>query len=118
LEHLAKIDAATSLGIRFAPIGIPFAGEARRALDAIYNESPAVLRKRRRVALAGFGLTPEEVKQFENTLLLNPTRQTLLVNDMEALNGVQGRAELLRHAMSVTTVREVIFRLQPIFFRN
>jgi hypothetical protein len=107
LEHMAKIDAATSLGIRFAPLGIPFAGEARRALDAIYNESPAVLRKRRRAALAGFGLTPEEVKQFENTMLLNPTRQTLLVNDMEALNGVEGRAELLRHAMSVTTEEEI-----------
>jgi hypothetical protein len=107
LEHLAKVDATTSLGLRFAPIGIPFAGEARRALDAIYNESPAVLRKRRHTDLAGLGLTPQEVTQFENTLLLNPTRQTLLVNDVEALKGVEGRAELLRHAMSVTTEEEM-----------
>jgi hypothetical protein len=107
LKRLVKVDAATSLGLRFAPIGIPFAGEARRALDVIYNENPAVLRKRRHGALVGFGLTPEDVKQFENTLLLNPTRQTLLVNDMEALNGVEGRAELLRHAMSVTTEEEI-----------
>ncbi len=107
VTHLAKIDAVTSLGMRFAPVGIPFAGEAKRALDAIYNESPAVLRKRRREALAGFGLTPAEVEQFENTLLLDPTRQTLLVNDVQALNGVEGRAELLRHAMSVTTEDEI-----------
>jgi len=107
VKHLAKIDAAASLGLRFAPLGIPFAGEARRALDAIYNESPAVLRKRRREALTGFGLTAEEVKQFENTMLLNPTRQTLLVNDVQALAGVADRAELLRHAMLVTSEDEI-----------
>jgi hypothetical protein len=112
VTHLAKIDAAASLGMRFAPVGIPFAGEARRALDAIYKENPAVLRKRRREALAGFGLTPEEVEHFENTMLLNPTRQTLLVNDVQALAGVEGRAELLRHAMTVTTEDEVEVFLQ------
>jgi hypothetical protein len=107
VEHLAKVEAATNLGMRFAPIGIPFAGEVRRALDAIYNESPAVLRKRRHEELAGIGLTPEEVNEFENTLLLNPTRQTMLLNDVDALKGVEGRAELLRHAMSVTTEEEI-----------
>jgi hypothetical protein len=112
VTRLSKIDAATSLGMRFAPVGIPFAGEVRRAVDAIYSESPAVLRKRRHDALLAFGLSPEEVKQFENTLLLNPTRQTLLVNAVTALNGVEGRAELLRHAASVTTEDEIGVFLQ------
>ncbi|MBV8803870.1 MAG: hypothetical protein JO042_02460, partial [Sinobacteraceae bacterium] len=68
VKRLAKIDAAASFGMRFAPIGVPFAGELNRALDAIYNEDPAVLRKRRHQALASYGLTAAEVAQFENHL--------------------------------------------------
>jgi hypothetical protein len=105
--RLAKIDAAASLGMRFAPIGIPFAGEVSRALDAIYTEDPKVLRDRQRKALASYGLSPLEIERFENTLLLNPTRQTLLVNAVKALDGVAGRAELLRHATEVTSEVEI-----------
>ncbi|HEY4342192.1 MAG TPA: hypothetical protein VGM97_19765 [Steroidobacteraceae bacterium] len=112
VSRLAKIDASVSLGMRFAPVGVPFAGEARRALDTIYNESPAVLRKRRRDALASFGLRPEEIAKFENTLLLNPTRQTLLVAAVQSLQGVEGRDELLRHAIGVTSDSEIEVFLQ------
>jgi len=103
VKRLAKIDAAASFGMRFAPIGIPFAGEVTRALDTIYKEDPAVLRKRQREALASFGLAPAEVERFQNTQLLNPTRQALLADAVKALEGVEGRAELLRHAMEVTS---------------
>jgi hypothetical protein len=106
VKHLAKVDAGASLAVRFAPIGIPFAGEVTKALNAIYNEDPAVLRKRRREALASYGLSPAEIKRFENTLLLNPTRQALLVDAVKALDGVDGRAELLRHAADVTSEDE------------
>jgi len=113
VKHLAKVDATTSLGMRFAPMpGIPYAGEVRRALNAIYNEDPAVLRKRRRETLAGYGLTPEEIDRFENTLLLNPTRQVLLVDAAKSLEGVEGRAELFRHALSVTSTEEIEVFLQ------
>ena len=107
VKRLAKVDAAASFGMRFAPIGVPFAGELNHALEAIYNEDPAVLRKRRHQALAGYGLTAAEVAQFENHLLLSPTRQTLLVNAVESLAGVADRAELLRHASEVTTEEEM-----------
>ncbi len=107
IQRLAKIDGAAGTAMRFAPIGVPFAGEARRALDTIYNEDPAVLRKRRHDALVSYGLSATEVDRFENAALLNPTRQTLLVNAVESLSGVEGRVELLRHAMSVTTEDEI-----------
>ncbi len=107
VRRLARIDAAASFGVRFAPVGVPFAGEVRRALDTIYNEDPAVLRKRRREALAGYGLTPSEIESFENTLLLTPTRQTLLADAVKALEGVEGRAELLRQATAVTAEDEI-----------
>ena len=59
VKRLAKVDAAATFGMRFAPVGIP--GEVNRALDAIYSEDPAVLRKRRHEELAADGLTETEV---------------------------------------------------------
>src|SRR2546421_6746481 len=44
---------------------------------------------------------------FENALLLTPTRQTLLVDAVQGLEGVEGRAELLRHAAAVTAEDEI-----------
>jgi hypothetical protein len=107
VSRLARIDAAASLGMRFAPIGIPFAGEVDRVLKAIYTEDPAVLRKRRHEELASQGLSPAEIAHFENTLLLNPTRQALLIDAVRALDGVEGRVELLRHAAEVTSEDEI-----------
>ncbi|HEX3395611.1 MAG TPA: hypothetical protein VHS76_02850 [Steroidobacteraceae bacterium] len=113
--HLAKISAATNLGLHFAGVpGLPYLGDVRRAMDAIYNEDPAVLRARQRRTLAGYGLRPEEIKRFENTLLLSPTRQALLEEEAKSLDGVAGRDELFRHAMSVTSEEEVQVFLQSV----
>jgi hypothetical protein len=107
VRRLARVDSGVSFGMKFVSAGVPYASEARRALDAIYNEDPAVLRKKRRKALASFGLSSDEVERFENTLLLDPTRQEALVNAMQTLEGVQGREEMLRTAMSTTSEEEV-----------
>ena len=107
VQRLARVDAAASFGMRFAPVGVPFAGEVHRALDAIYHEDPAMLRKRRHEALARLGLTPPQIERFENTLLLTPTRQSELIDAAQSLTGVQGREELLRHASAVTSEEEI-----------
>jgi hypothetical protein len=106
VQRLAKVDSKVTFGMKFVP-GVPYAGEAKRALDAIYKEAPAALREKRHKDLASFGLTPAEVERFENTMLLDPTRQTALVDAMKTLEGVSGREELLRTAMSVTSEWEV-----------
>ena len=113
IKHLAQVNAATNLGMHFAGVpGLPYLGDVRRALDAIYNEDPAVLRARRRGVLAGYGLDSEEIKRFENTLLLSPTRQSVLEEEARLLDGVAGRDELFRHAMSVTSEEEIQVFLQ------
>jgi hypothetical protein len=76
-------------------------------MNAIYNENPAVLRAKRRELLKGYGLTAAEISHFEHDLLLNPTRQSILVEIAKSLDGVAGRDELFRHAMTVTSVEEV-----------
>jgi hypothetical protein len=113
VRHVAKIDAATNLGMHFVGVpGVPYLGDVRRAMDAIYTEDPAVLRARQRTTLAGYGLSPEEITRFENTLLLSPTRQAVLTEVAKSLDGVAGRDELFRHAMSVTSEEEVQVFLQ------
>ena len=120
VHRLAKVDSGVSFGMKFVSVGVPYASEARRALDAIYNEDPAVLRKKRRKALASFGLKAAEVERFENTLLLDPTRQQALVDAMMSLEGVPGREELLRTAMSVTSEveAEVFLRSSRLLLRT
>lgn len=112
VTHLARIDAAASFGMRFAPVGIPFAGEMQQALNAIDHEDPAVLRKRRHEMLAAQGLSEAQIERFEHTPYLTPTRQTILVDATAALSGVDGRVELLRHAMTVEYEDEIEVFLQ------
>jgi len=115
VAHLARVDAAASFGLKFAPIpGIPYAGDLHRAMDAIYNEDPAVLRARRRMTLAGYGLEQAEIDGFESALLLNPTRQSQIEQTANSLDGVDGRAELFRHAMALTSDEEIQVFLQSI----
>src|SRR6202453_120200 len=108
VHHLAKIQATVNLGMHFVGVpGLPYLGDMQRAMDAIYNEEPAVLRARQRQILAGYGLSTAEVARFENTLLLSPTRQSILVENAKLLDGVAGRDELFRHAMGLTSEDEV-----------
>jgi hypothetical protein len=115
VRHLARVDAGMQLALKYAPLpGIPYEGYVDRALQAIYHEDPAVLRKRRITVLAGYGLTPREIDQFNNALLLNPTRQEQIEQAARALEGVTGRDELFRHAISVTSDEEVEVFLQSL----
>jgi hypothetical protein len=111
----AKLDATAAFGMRFVAVpAIAGLGVARRAMDAIYNEDPAVLRARQRETLAALGLTPAEVERWQNTLMLSPTRQTLLLRAAQALEGVAGRAELLLHAMGLTSETEAQVYLRSV----
>jgi hypothetical protein len=108
VHHLARVQAAANLGMHFVGIpGVPYLSDVQRAMNAIYTEDPAVLRARRRKVLAGYGLSPPEIARFENTLLLSPTRQAVLAENAKLLDGVDGRDELFRHAMSLTSDDEV-----------
>jgi hypothetical protein len=108
VHRLARLDAAAGLSMHFASLPrMPYGSQMDRAMDAIYNENPAVLRARRRELLKGYGLSAAEISHFEHALLLNPTRQSILVEIAKSLDGVAGRDELFRHAVTVTSVEEV-----------
>jgi hypothetical protein len=104
----ARIAAGAGFGLKFVGLpGIPGIGIAEHAVDAIYNEDPAVIRERTRATLAGFGLSATEIESFMNAPLLSPTRQLLLLSAAQALDGVAQRAELFRHAIGLTSDEEV-----------
>jgi len=111
----AKIAAAGSFGMRFAGMAaIPGIGIAQRAVNAIYNEDPAVIRQRERKTLAGFGLSRAEIESFMNAPLLSPTRQVILLSAAQALHGVARRGELFRHAIGLTSDEEVQVYLRSV----
>ena len=111
----AKIDASAAFGMRFVALPeVAGLGIARRAMDTIYNEDPAVLRARQRDTLTALGLTPVEVEHWQNNLLLSPTRQTVLLEAAQSLGGVAGRVELFRHAMGLTSETEARVYLQSV----
>lgn len=104
----AKIEAAGSAGIRFAGLpAIPGIAITQRAVDAIYNEDPAVIRARTRTTLAGYGLGASEIDSWLNDPLLSPTRQVLLLGAAQSLHGVKGLGELFRHSLSLSSDAEV-----------
>lgn len=111
----ARITAGADFGMRFVGLpGIPGIGLAQRALDAIYNEDPAVIRQRTRATLADFGLSAAEIESFMNAPLLSPTRQVVLLTTVQALDGVAQRGELFRHSIGLTSVEEVQVYLRSV----
>ncbi|MDE2136794.1 MAG: hypothetical protein KGJ68_05110 [Gammaproteobacteria bacterium] len=104
----ARIRAAAGFGMKFVGLpGIPGIGLTQRAVDAIYNEDPAVIRRRTRATLAAYGLSAAEIAAFLDAPLLSPTRQMLLLENAESLAGVAGRGELFRHSIGLTSPEEV-----------
>jgi hypothetical protein len=111
----AKVEATASFGMRFAGLPqIPGIGLMERATDAIYNENPAAVRARARKMLTGYGLSPTEIETWQNSKVLSPTRQVLLLAAADALTGVEGRGELFRHALGLTSDAEAQVYLQSV----
>jgi len=107
VRHLARVESATSLGLRFASLpSIPFTGDLQRVMDNVYHEDPAVLRERRREALLGYGLSADEVDDFESSMVLTPTRQLRLATAAAGLDGVAGLAVFFRQVTRLKSADE------------
>jgi hypothetical protein len=111
----ANIDAAAGFGMKFVGLpSIPGIGNIHELTHAIYNEDPATIRARNRVTLANYGLQPGEIDRWQNSLVLSPTRQILLMQSAATLDGVEGRGELFRHALGLTSDVEAQVYLQSV----
>jgi hypothetical protein len=115
VHKVAKVDAAAGFGLHFVGIpSIPGIGDIHEVMEAVYKEDPATLRARNKATLASYGLSPAEIERWQNTLVLSPTRQVLFLKAAASLDGVEGRGELFRHAMGLTSDAEAQVYLQSI----
>ena len=64
--------------------------------------------------MTAYGLTSAEIEQWQKSPVLTPTRQVLLLAAAESLAGVEGRGELFRHALGLTSVAEAQVYLQSV----
>ncbi len=115
IRRNARVEATASFGMRFAGLPqLPGIGLMERATDAIYSENPAAVRARARKILSGYGLSSSEIETWQNSKVLSPTRQVLLLAAADALTGVEGRGELFRHALGLTSGDEAEVYLQSV----
>jgi hypothetical protein len=115
IRKAAKKEAVGSFGIKFAGLpAIPGIALTQRALGAIYDEDPAVLRQRMRATLARYGVSAAETEAWLNAPTLSPTRQVLLLSTAASLEGVAGRAELFRHSLDLTSDAEAQVYLRSV----
>lgn len=115
IHKIATVDAAAGFGLRFVGIpSIPGVGGIHEVMEAVYKEDPATIRARTKATLAGYGLDRSEIERWQNVLVLSPTRQVLLLKLAAALDSVEGRGELFRHAMGLTSDGEAQVYLQSV----
>jgi hypothetical protein len=115
IHKIATVEAAAGFGMRFVGIpSIPGIGDIHQVMDAVYKEDPATIRARTKATLAGYGLDQHEIERWQNVLVLSPTRQVLLLKLAAALDAVEGRGELFRHAMGLTSDGEAQVYLQSV----
>jgi hypothetical protein len=115
IHKIATVEAAGGFGLKFVGIpSIPGIGDIHQVMEAVYKEDPATIRARTRATLAGYGLDQSEIERWQNVLVLSPTRQVLLLRLAAGLDAVDGRGELFRHAMGLTSDGEAQVYLQSV----
>jgi hypothetical protein len=115
IHRTAKLDAAAGFGMRFVGIpSIPGIGDIHEVMDAIYKEDPATIRARNRATLLTYGLSAAEIDRWQDVLVMSPTRQVLLMQFAAQLAGVDGRSELFRHAIGLSSDGEARVYLRSV----
>lgn len=115
VNKVARIDATAGFGLRFAGIpSIPGIGVVRTGMDAIWREDPVVIRERNRKFLSSIAIDKEETSRFENNLWLGPTYQLAILEMTRALDGIDGRDELIHRAVEVASEVEALTLVESI----
>jgi hypothetical protein len=100
LERLAKYDAGGRLGTNIVrPRVQPISGIAR-VNDLVWGNDPQALMKLNEQHLKSIGADQELSKQFLNHKVLTPTDQTYILSSLDQLKQTEGRAELIRSAIT------------------
>lgn len=107
VTSVARVQGLTSFGMKFAGLpSIPGAREARKTMDLVWKTDPTELRMANRKKLLAAGLSEETARKFEDNSALSPSAQTALIQSLDELAGVAGRATLIARAIEVESRAE------------
>ena len=117
VKSVSRVDAATSTGMRFAPIPrIPGANELRKLNEIVWTMDPRELREQNIKKLQEAGVEPELIESFINNPWYSPTQQTLLLSTLSEMDGVGGLRVILEIAAAAESSEEAQFDLGNAFF--
>ena len=106
VQSVARVEGLTHFAMKFVPIpGLPFASEMRQSMDLVWSTHSGDLRVKNRKRLLDAGLSKSTAREFEDSKL-TLTEQTLFLDSLERLDGVEDRAQLLALAIELENRRE------------
>lgn len=107
VTSVARVEGLTSFGMKFVGMpGIPGASEARKTMDLVWKTDPWELRLANRKQLLAAGLTEETARSFEDNPSMSLSQQTALLQSLDQLAGVQGRASVIARAIDLASREE------------
>jgi len=109
-EAIANVALVGELGkasLRYSGLGIPGIGLLSKVNKAVWDKDLGGLREFNRDRLQAIGADEELVDSFLRNPWISPTRQTLLTQSIEDLNGVKDRHQILRQSLNLKTNIEV-----------
>jgi hypothetical protein len=108
LNRLAKYDAAGKLSTNLVRPKIPEIETTAKVNDLVWGKDPFELRKLNEQRLKEMGVGSDLSKNFLDHKILTPSDQTHIVAALDSLGKVDGRAEFIRAALSVSSQDDVL----------
>ena len=109
LERLAPAAFGGGLTAGLATKAVPLVGQVTKVSGLVWDASPGDLEVAGRESLAKMGVTPEQADAFYKAPNLRVTSRVSIVTLLEAMEGVAGRAEVVRLASSLRNEEEAGF---------
>ena len=102
VKEISRVEAVASFGMRFAGLpSIPGAREIGKVMDLVWKTDPWELRQRNRKILLDAGISEATARAFEDNSAMSPTAQSLLIQSLVDLAGVEGRDGVIERAIEV-----------------
>ncbi len=115
IKEVARVDAAGSFGMRFAPIPrIPGVNYLSDVAKIVWTMDPRELVELNMKKLAEMGAREELIDELVENPAITPSYQTAVVVILGSLEGAGGRVSLVEQAAGLETEEQAIFFVQSL----
>ncbi len=109
IEQVARVDAAAGLGMRLVVPGIPGVRYLRKANQLVWETDPYDLKILNEKQLLALGMEQSLLERFFTNPWHSPTSQTMIVQAVVEMPGVENRVELIAEAAKIESGEESRF---------